>query len=59
MNFLNPQSYKGDLNLWMKPCVKADRSEYWEYVLFCYDDILGISDHGEEKCCYEIGKPSE
>jgi hypothetical protein len=35
---------KADADVWMRPAVKADGSEYYEYVLCYVDDILVISE---------------
>ena len=40
----------------MRPAVKADGSEYWEYVLLYCDDTLVISENGEKVLRNEIGK---
>ena len=56
MYFLNFQSCKDDPDVWMRPALKADGSEYWEYVLLYCDDILVVGDHGEETLHNEIGK---
>ena len=35
---------KADPDVWIKPAVKADGSEYYEIVLCYVDDVLAISD---------------
>ena len=34
---------KGDPNLWIRPSVKPDGTEYHEMVLYYVDDVLAIS----------------
>ena len=43
MNFLGFKSSQGDPEVWMREAVKADGTQYWEYVLIYVDDCLGIS----------------
>ena len=56
MEFLGFESCKADPDVWMRPAVKADGSEYWEYVLLYCDDALVISENGEKVLRDEIGK---
>jgi hypothetical protein len=56
MEFLGFISCKADPDVWMRPAVKADGSEYWEYVLLYCDDALVISENGEKVLRNEIGK---
>ena len=37
------KSYLADPDIWMRPAVKPDRGEYYEYILMYVDDILAIS----------------
>ena len=39
---------QADPNLWMKPAVRSDGFEYWEYVLLYVDDVLAIGEHPQE-----------
>ena len=45
-----------DPDVWMRPSIKADGMEYWEYVLLYCDDALVISENGREILENEIGK---
>ena len=45
-----------DPDVWMRPAIKADGTEYWEYVLLYCDDALVISENGREILKNEIGK---
>ena len=56
MEFLGFDSCKADPDLWMRPKVKSDGSEYFEYVLLYCDDTLVISEDGESVLMNEIGK---
>ena len=56
MEFLKFESCKADPEIWMRPAVKADGSEYWEYVLLYCDDVLVVSENGETILRNEIGK---
>ena len=40
----------------MRPAIKADGTEYYEYVLLYTDDALVISENGEKILRTEIGK---
>ena len=37
------ESSKGDQNVWMRPGLKDDGEEYYEYVLMYVYDILSVS----------------
>ena len=56
MEFLGFTSCKADPELWMQPQVKADGSEYFEYVLLYCDDALVVSENGESVLRGEVGK---
>ena len=56
MEFLGFQSCKADPDVWMRPAVRSDGSEYWEYVLLYTDDTLVMSENGERILRQEIGK---
>ena len=45
-----------DPDIWMRPAIKADGSEYYEYVLLYVDDALCISENAEGVLRNEIGK---
>ena len=45
-----------DPDVWMRPAIKDDGTEYWEYVLLYCDDALVISENGREILENEIGK---
>ena len=34
---------KADPDVWIRPAVKPDRSEYYEYIMCYIDDILSVS----------------
>ena len=36
---------RADPDLWMKPAVRSDGFEYWEYVLLYVDDVLAIGEY--------------
>ena len=56
MSHLGFESCKADPDVWMRPAVKADGSEYYEYVLLYVDDALCISERAEHVLREEIGK---
>ena len=56
MNHLGFKPCRADPDVWMRPAVKSDGSEYWEYVLLYTDDALVISEFGEKILRNEIGK---
>ena len=39
----------------MRPATKSDGTKYWEYLLLYVDDILIVSEHGEEILRQEVG----
>ena len=39
----------------MHPATKSDGSKYWEYVLLYVDNVIIISEHGEDVLRGEIG----
>ena len=45
-----------DPDVWMRPAIKADGTEYYEYVLLYVDDALCISENAEHILRHEIGK---
>ena len=56
MQFLTFPSWKADTDVWMRRAIKADGSEYWDYVLLYCDDVLVISENDEATLRNEIGK---
>ena len=48
MKLLGFKSSQGDPAVWIREAVKADGTQYWEYVLLYVDDCLVISDYGEK-----------
>ena len=59
MSHLGFESCKADPDVWMRPAVKADSSEYYEYVLLYVDDSLCISERAEHVLREEIGLLTE
>jgi len=47
---------RADPDVWMRPALKSDGSEYWEFVLIYTDDTLVVSENGESLLRTEIGK---
>ncbi len=37
-----------DPDIWLRPAVKADGEEYYEYLICYVDDVLGVSEHVKE-----------
>ena len=56
MELPNFKFCKADPEIWMRPVVKADGSEYWEYVLLYCDDLLVINENVESILHNEICK---
>lgn len=56
METLGFQSSKGDADVWFRPAVKRDGTEYMEYVLLYVDDVLVVSENAEAVLRNEIGK---
>ena len=56
MEHLNFSPCKADSEVWMRPAIKADGSEYWEYVLLYVDDVLCISKNGQQVIKNEISR---
>ena len=56
MRHLNFKSCLADPDVWMRPALKADGSEYYEYVLIYTDDVLVVSTDGERILRDGIGK---
>ena len=56
MNFLGFKSIQGDPEVWMREAVKADGTQYWEYVLLYVDNCLVVSENGKKVLMNEIGK---
>ena len=49
-------SCPADPDVWMRPALKADGSEYYEYILLYTDDTLCISENPEKVLRTEIGR---
>ena len=56
MHHLDFQSCPADPDVWLRPAKKADGAEYYEYVLLYTDDVLVISERGEDVLRNGIGK---
>ena len=56
MDSLGFRSSLGDPDVWYRPAVKRDGTEYMEYVLLYVDDVLVISENGEKVIRDEIGR---
>jgi hypothetical protein len=56
MRHLGFISCPADPDVWMRPALKADGSEVWEYVLLYTDDVLVVSENGEKLLREGIGK---
>ena len=56
MRHLNFASCPADPDVWMRPAIKADGSEYYEYILLYTDDTLAISESPEKLLRNELGK---
>jgi hypothetical protein len=48
MLFLNFTSCPADPDVWMRPAIKSDGQNYYEYVLLYTDDALVISESAEQ-----------
>ena len=56
MRHLKFEPCLADPDVWMRPAIKADGTEYYEYVLLYVDDALCISESAEDILRHEIGK---
>ena len=56
MCHLNFESCLADPDIWMRPALKSDGSEYYEYVLLYTDDVLVVSTDGERILRDGIGR---
>lgn len=56
MVHLGFQSCPADPDVWMRPALKADGSEYWEYILLYVDDALCISEQPDNILRNQLGK---
>ena len=45
-----------DPDVWMRPAMKSNGHEYYEYVLLYTDDALCISENAEKVLRRELGK---
>ena len=56
MIFLDCKPCLVNLDAWMRPSVKADSAEQYEYALLYADDALVVSENAEKVLRNEIGK---
>ena len=56
MRHLGFTSCLADPDVWMRPAIKSDGTEYYEYVLLYTDDTLVISENAEAILRNELGK---
>jgi hypothetical protein len=56
LHFLGYKSCPADPDVWMRPAIKSDGNEVYDYVLLYVDDALVISDNAEAILKNEIGK---
>ncbi len=49
-------SCPADPDVWMRPALKEDGSEYYEYILLYTDDILSVGENAERVIREEIGR---
>ena len=56
MDHLEFESCKADPDVWRRPSVKSDGTEYYEYALLYVDDVLMVSENAEVVLRKEIGK---
>ena len=56
MTHIGFKSCLADPDVWLRPAIKADGQEYYEYVLLYTDDVLCISENPEKIIRSQIGK---
>jgi len=56
MRHLGFESCLADPDVWMRPALKADGTQYWEYLLLYTDDVLAVSTDGERLLRSGVGK---
>jgi hypothetical protein len=56
MHFLNFKSCPPDPDVWMRPAIKRDGTNVWDFALVYTDDTLVISENAESILRNEIGK---
>ena len=56
MRHLNFESCLADPDVWMRPALKPDGSEYYEYVLIYTGNMLVVSTNGKQILRAGIGK---
>ena len=56
MNFLGYKLIQGDPALWMWEAIKADGTQYWEYVLLYVNDCLVVYENGDKVLRNEMGR---
>ena len=55
MTKLGLQSCKADPDVWFRPSIKSDGTDYYQYVLIYTDDILAIMEEPERFLRDELG----
>ena len=55
MTKLGFQSCKADPDVWFRPSIKSNGTDYYQYVLIYTDDILAIMEEPERFLCDELG----
>eukprot|EP00957_Ditylum_brightwellii_P152321 11596425-Ditylum_brightwellii.AAC.1 len=56
MRHLGFTSCPADPDVWMRPVIHSDGSNYYEYILLYIGDALTIGEHSEKLLCQRIGK---
>jgi hypothetical protein len=56
MRHLNFVSCPADPDVWMRPAIKSDGTEYYEYLLLYTDDALYVSENAENALGNELGR---
>lgn len=56
MHFLRFKSCPADPDVWMRPAIKSDGNEYYEYVLLYTDDTIVVSENAEAVLRDSIGR---
>ena len=55
MTELGFQSYKADPDVWFRPSIKSDGTDYYQYVLIYTNNILEIMEEPERFLRDELG----
>ena len=56
MGHLGFRSSEVEPDVWMRPALRTDKSEYYEYVLLYVDNCLVLSEKAKDNIRKEIGK---